>query len=131
MRPFHQMLRRSSSSAATTVPLKYYSAWFCPFAHRATLALEHHAGAVTYEWEEALGWEQRAPTGEEDFAADARQDWWYHWKSPGLLAANPLGMVPTFWDPSSKRAVTESLVCIEFVDELAKQHGQPAPMGAS
>jgi hypothetical protein len=41
---------------ATTVPkLTYFSAWFCPFAHRATLALEHHAGAVPYEWEEVRG----------------------------------------------------------------------------
>jgi glutathione S-transferase len=28
--------------------LFYMSAWFCPFAHRATLALEHHSrGPVT------------------------------------------------------------------------------------
>ena len=45
--------------AETTKPLTYYSAWFCPFAHRATLALEHHADVVPYAWEEALGWEQR------------------------------------------------------------------------
>ncbi|KAK7239863.1 glutathione transferase [Aureococcus anophagefferens] len=29
-------------------PLTYYSAWFCPFAHRATIALEHHG--IAYEW---------------------------------------------------------------------------------
>lgn len=113
--------------STATKPLIYYSAWFCPFAHRATLALEHHDGAVPFQWEEALGWEQRAPTGDEDFAATERQDWWYHWKSPGLLSANPLGMVPTFWDPTSNRAVTESLVCIEFVDELAKRNGTTRP----
>ena len=45
--------------AETAKPLTYYSAWFCPFAHRATLALEHHADVVPYAWEEALGWEQR------------------------------------------------------------------------
>jgi hypothetical protein len=31
---------------------RYLSAWFCPFAHRATLALEHHKGRVDYEWVE-------------------------------------------------------------------------------
>ena len=115
-------------STATPAPLKYYSAWFCPFAHRATLALEHHQGHVPYEWEEALGWEVgKAPTGQEDFAADERDDWYYHWKSPDLLAANPLGMVPTFFDPQTQRTVTESIVCIQFVDELAALNGSPAP----
>jgi len=54
-----------------------------------------------------------------------------------LLAANPLGMVPTIVEPldsesseksleaSSKtpRTVVESIVCIEFVDELAVARG--------
>ena len=30
--------------------LTYYSAWFCPFAHRATLALSRHLSFVQYEW---------------------------------------------------------------------------------
>lgn len=119
---------RMSSSATTKAPLPlvYYSAWFCPFAHRATIALEHHSRAVPYRWEEALGWEQRPPSGGEDFAADDRTDWWYHWKSPGLLKANPLGMVPTLFDEEMGRAVHESLVCIEFVDELAMLRGSTA-----
>ena len=94
---------------SSTAPLTYYSAWFCPFAHRATLALEHHADVVPYAWEEALGWERRAPTGDEAFDATERDDWWYHWKSPGLLEANPLGMVPTLVADDG-RAVTESVV---------------------
>ena len=50
----------SSSAVATKKPkFRYLSAWFCPFAHRATLALEHHSDRVDYEWIEALGWEQR------------------------------------------------------------------------
>ena len=84
--------RQYASTAAAPAKLKYFSAWFCPFAHRATLALEHHgAAAVPYEWEESLGWEQRPPSGEENFVAEERSDWWYHWKSPALLEANPLG----------------------------------------
>eukprot|EP00966_Prymnesium_polylepis_P176251 4079970-Prymnesium_polylepis.1 len=67
--------RRRLLCTAAHPRLHYYSAWFCPFAHRATLALEHHRSAVSYEWEEALGWEQRAPTGDENFAATERTDW--------------------------------------------------------
>jgi len=119
--------KRLQSSSAATLPLKYFSAWFCPFAHRATLALEHHADAVPYEWEEALGWEQRAPSGNEEFSAADRQDWWYHWKSPGLLKANPSGMVPTLLDEQTGRAVTESCVAVEFIDELAAIRGGMAP----
>ena len=119
---------RLLQTSAAPAPLKYFSAWFCPFAHRTTLALEHHREAVDFEWEEALGWEKgKAPTGEEDFAAQERADWWYHWKSPALLAANPLGMVPTILDEKTGRAVTESIVCIQFVDELALSRGSSAP----
>ena len=40
-------------AAKNAVPkLRYLSAWFCPYAHRATIALEHHAGLVDYEWVE-------------------------------------------------------------------------------
>jgi len=112
--------------AEATTPLTYYSAWFCPFAHRATLALEHHADVVPYAWEEALGWEQRPPTGDEDLDADDREDFWYHYKSPGLMEANPLGMVPTLVDENG-RVVTESAVCVQFVDELARVRGGAAP----
>ena len=120
--------RRLCARASTKPALTYYSAWFCPFAHRATLALEHHAAAVPYTWEEALGWEAgKAPTGEENFDAGDRNDWYYHWKSPGLLAANPAGMVPTLRDANTGRVVTESLVCIEFIDELAALQGTAAP----
>jgi glutathione S-transferase len=114
-----------NESWAVRNPSAQYSAWFCPFAHRATLALEHHA--VNYEWEEALGWEQRPPSGTENFTASDRTDWWYHWKSPGLLAANPEGMVPTLLDPVSRRAVSESIVCVEFIDEYAASRGSAAP----
>ena len=120
-------LVRAAASTSQPQPLKYYSAWFCPFAHRATIALEHHADVVSYEWEEALGWEQRPPTGQENISADERKDWWYHWKSPGLIEANPLGMVPTLLDEASGRAVNESLVCIQFVDELAAARSGSAP----
>ena len=114
------MLRRARPSRLT-----FHSAWFCPYAHRATLALEHHADALEWDWEESLGWEARASTvGEE---ADGRtEEHYYHWKSEGLLKANPTGMVPALVEQSTGRVVSESLVCIEFIDEYAAQAGKTA-----
>mmetsp|Transcript_14058 Transcript_14058/g.42513 ORF Transcript_14058/g.42513 Transcript_14058/m.42513 type:complete len:296 (-) Transcript_14058:70-957(-) len=99
--------------------LKYYSSWFCPFAHRTTLALEHHG--LAYEWVEALGWETRQATGDEVFEADERGEWQYHWKHPELLRANPNGMIPTL--VLSERVATESVACVELVDDLARAAG--------
>ena len=107
--------------AAVRAQLRYFSAWFCPFAHRATLALEHHAAEVGYAWEEALGWERR-PSKDRNSRAQGGEpghENWYHYKSPELLAANPAGMVPTLVD-SEGNVVTESLVAIQYVDDVAK-----------
>ena len=109
------------AKAAARAQLRYFSAWFCPFAHRATLALEHHAHEVGYEWEEALGWERR-PSGDanaREQGGEPSHENWYHYKSPELLAANPAGMVPTLVDQAGN-VVTESLVTIQYVDDLAK-----------
>lgn len=108
-------------------PLTYFSSWFCPFAHRCTLALEHHE--VPYEWVEALGWETRAPSGDpsEDIPGSSRAEFHYHHKSPALLACNPLGMIPTLLCPATSRVATESLLCVELADELALSRGSGAP----
>ena len=63
----------------------------------------------------------------EDHAAVDRKDWIYHYKSPSLLSANPLGMVPTLVCPSTSRVVTESLICVEFVDDLARSRKAATP----
>ena len=47
-------------------------------------------------------------------------------KSPALLAANPLGMVPTLLDETTGKAVGESLVCIQLIDEIAAANGGSA-----
>ena len=115
-----------SARGAAVPHLHYFSAWFCPFAHRATLALEHHHGHLTYDWEEALGWEKRRAT---DASVETAHENWYHYKSPTLLKHNPLGMVPTLVSPetynakrgdATKNVVTESLVCVQFIDEIVR-----------
>lgn len=109
-------------AAKNAVPkLRYLSAWFCPYAHRATIALEHHAGRVDYEWVEALGWEQRK---DEDNVTGTGKEWWYHWKADELKRTNPSALVPTLipiedGQPNEARSVYESLITIDYVDAIA------------
>jgi len=88
-------------------PLRFLSAWFCPFAQRAQIALE--ARGVPYEFVESLGWDHHA----DDIT-------WHHWKSEELLQHSAAGLIPTLVEPGEGgRAVGESLVVLELVDELA------------
>jgi hypothetical protein len=133
---------RARSMSGRAIPhFRYLSAWFCPFAHRATIALEHHKGRVSYEWIEALGWERRE---NKDGSTETSHEWWslpspthlckeycltdwgacrYHWKSDELKASNPSGLVPTLIDKDG-RAIFESLVCIDFVDAVSGASGK-------
>ena len=73
-----------------TIP-KLYTAWFCPFAQRAWIALL--AKGTEFEYIE--------------------QDPYN--KTPEWLAINPRGMIPVIVDEN--KSVYESSVCIEYVDE--------------
>jgi glutathione S-transferase len=106
---------------------RYLSAWFCPFAHRATIALEHHRDRVDYEWVEALGWYQKEEGGE--------KEWYYHWKADELKRVNPSALVPTLIpmkiDPVSgqevldeAKAVWESLVTVDYIDMVSQAQGR-------
>jgi glutathione S-transferase len=126
----HQPIYQYSimSTATTVLPQKfrYLSAWFCPFAHRATLALEHHSTRVEYEWVEALGWEKRS---NKDNVTGTDHEWWYHYKSPELIRACPGGLVPTLIPiidgrPDESKAVYESIVTIEYIDAVSGATGK-------
>jgi glutathione S-transferase len=117
-------------TASNVIPrFRYLSAWFCPFAHRATLALEHHRGRVEYEWVEALGWERRP---DEANVTGTDHEWWYHWKSPELIRACPGALVPTLIPVIDKttgatdesKSVYESIVTIEFIDAVSGATGK-------
>ena len=47
------------------------------------------------------------------------------WHSQHFCAS--FAVVPTLLEPSTGRAVIESLVCIEFIDEYALANGSAAP----
>jgi glutathione S-transferase len=124
---------RTATSGATSgagIPkLRYLSAWFCPYAHRATLALEHHAGRVDYEWVEALGWNQQK---DENNVTGTGQEWFYHWKADELKRVNPSALVPTLIpvvnratdEVDESKAVFESLVTIDYVDAVSGATGK-------
>eukprot|EP00951_Prasinocladus_malaysianus_P032095 scaffold310790_cov22-Prasinocladus_malaysianus.AAC.1 len=70
----------SNSAAGAAAPaLQYFSAWFCPFAHRATIALHHHAKHLNWEWVESLGWEKRKTSdanGRGQQNEPDHENWW-------------------------------------------------------
>jgi Glutathione S-transferase, N-terminal domain len=122
----NRMIATISDFNASNLPkFRYLSAWFCPYAHRATIALEYHKhfGRIDYEWIEALGWKQQQEKYE-----DNEQAWYYHWKAEELVRVNPSALVPTLIpiDPTTQmpledQAIYESLVCIDYVDSVAAQ----------
>ena len=124
-----KITRNLSTTADKSKPsFRYLSAWFCPFAHRCTLALEHHSSRVNYEWVEALGWEQRE---DKNNVTGTGKEWWYHWKADELKRVNPSALVPTLipLDANSgksieSKVVYESLVTIDFVDEISGATGK-------
>lgn len=74
---------------------------------------------------EALGWEQRA---DKNNVTGTGKEWWYHWKADELKRANPSALVPTLIPVTNNqadesKAVYESLVCVEFIDEISKASG--------
>jgi glutathione S-transferase len=119
----------SAAAKATTgaIPkFRYLSAWFCPYAHRATLALEHHAATVDYEWVEALGWNQQK---DENNVTGTGKEWFYHWKADELKRVNPSALVPTLIpvvdnQVDESKVVFESLVCIDYVDAVSGATGK-------
>eukprot|EP00434_Breviolum_minutum_P030446 symbB.v1.2.026925.t1/scaffold2698.1/size85437/1 len=98
------MTKRAAESG-----LEFFSAWFCPYAQRAWIALEHHG--LKYNKVEGL-----LPD------APCSQDFKGYKKHPRLLELNPKGLVPTLCEDGMP-PVYESAVCVEYIDELAQRSG--------
>ena len=124
----------SSASTSTDVPstndskqnIELLSAWFCPYAQRAWIALNEKLGVGNFQITEAM------KTMEPDD---------HYEKIPLLLECNPNGLVPviidrrqqqqqgdeTKSDDNTKPAtciIYESLICVEYADE-ALGEGRP------
>jgi glutathione S-transferase len=111
--------------------LKLYCAWFCPYAQRAWISLEHHA-IIDYDYIESLVVKTNQSEGHNGYE-----------KNPRLLEINPKGLVPTIecspdylkvgnMQPNDSTVkmiddsavVLESFVCMEFINSIGmKKHG--------
>jgi glutathione S-transferase len=102
---------------------QFYSAWFCPYAQRAWLTLEHHQ--IPYDYVESLSVKKDQSEGQHGYE-----------KNPRLLELNPKGLVPTLalsldfakavgLDHRALKKVedfivlSESIDCIEILDAIA------------
>ena len=94
------MVTQLSSMSSTSIPT-LYNAWFCPFAQRAWLALLEKKVQFNYIEQDPYN------------------------KTPEWLAVNPRGLVPAI--VHNGKAVYESAVCIEYVDEAWKTEKQLLP----
>jgi len=110
-------LKRPASDIAKTQELEFFSAWFCPYAQRAWIALEHHG--VPFKKVEGLLPDRPG----EEFVG--------YIKNPRLLELNPKGLVPTISEGPGTPPVYESLVCIEYIDELGAGGGELNVDGAT
>jgi len=110
--------------------LKFYSAWFCPYAQRAWLTLNYHN--IPFEYVESLAVNSNQEEGHNGYT-----------KHPDLLKLNPKGLVPTIVveggtdlvgsiPEDAKRTltrstddtswiVTNSLDCMVFLNQVAKR----------
>eukprot|EP00931_Biecheleriopsis_adriatica_P069142 TRINITY_DN43012_c0_g1_i1.p1 TRINITY_DN43012_c0_g1~~TRINITY_DN43012_c0_g1_i1.p1 ORF type:complete len:267 (+),score=52.17 TRINITY_DN43012_c0_g1_i1:46-846(+) len=94
--------------------VQFFSGWFCPYAQRAWIALNHCN--VEYDIVEGL-------LLDNDDAAKAKG----YKKDPKLLEANPHGLVPTIVEPGQP-PIFESLVTVEYASDQAAASGAPQVM---
>ena len=127
----------SVAAASVSKKFRYLSAWFCPYAHRCTIALEHHkekrGTCIEYEWIEALGWKKQQ-TDQNNDVTGTGHEFYYHWKAEELKRVNPSALVPTLIPiesengntpkPNEEHAVFESLVTIDYVDAVSGATGK-------
>jgi glutathione S-transferase len=97
---------------ATPKPLLFYSAWFCPFAQRAHIALE--AKHVAYKYVECALYHEASDGTASKVALSLEEK---RRRNPEFVRASPLGLVPALFDQAHNARVHESHVCVLYVDE--------------
>jgi glutathione S-transferase len=100
-------------TARNAAPIRFYSAWFCPFAHRAWLALE--AKQLDYQWVECELYSGGSGT-KKALTLEEKAE-----RTPGFVECCPRGLVPGVEHDGVR--VCESLPLIEYLDEAYPDSG--------
>mmetsp|Transcript_30733 Transcript_30733/g.82297 ORF Transcript_30733/g.82297 Transcript_30733/m.82297 type:complete len:269 (-) Transcript_30733:212-1018(-) len=85
----------------------FYSAWFCPYAQRAWIALE--AKNVRYRWVETVLYEEHPSTKRSLSLAQKKE------LTPGFVECSPRGLVPGLECGSDR--IFDSLPLMEYIEE--------------
>ena len=95
----------------TPPPLLFFSAWFCPFAQRAHIALEYKK--VPYEYVECALYQEgtRAPHKVALSLEEKRR------LNPEFVRTSPSGQVPAFHDQARDGRMNGSHLCTLYVEE--------------
>ena len=101
-----------ADAADSRQPLVFFTAWFCPFAQRAWIALEEKG--VPYELVECELYEGDASSKVSLSLSEKHRR-----NPPEFARASPFGLVPALHDPARRDGayVNESLVCLHYIDE--------------
>ena len=97
----------ATRSARLAAPLRFYSAWFCPFAHRTWIALE--AKGLDYRWVEVELYDGGAATKVALTLEEKRR------RNPGFVECCPRGLVPGVEHDDIR--LSESVPLIEYLDD--------------
>mmetsp|Transcript_113218 Transcript_113218/g.366095 ORF Transcript_113218/g.366095 Transcript_113218/m.366095 type:complete len:291 (-) Transcript_113218:57-929(-) len=95
-------------SQASEFDVELFCGWFCPFAQRAWIALEECG--VPYKYVECEMYEGSASTKRPLPLEEKRR------RNADWIAVSPRGLVPALRHGAA--GVFESLVCVEYVDEV-------------
>ncbi|KIL58989.1 hypothetical protein M378DRAFT_27276 [Amanita muscaria Koide BX008] len=94
--------RKTVDSHLADAPYTLFASWFCPFVQRAWVALENLE--IPYKANEVDPYR----------------------KPPDLIEVSPKGLVPALKlnEYTPPRSLNESIIIVEFLDELARQQGK-------
>uniref|UniRef100_A0A7S4J9A9 Glutathione transferase n=1 Tax=Odontella aurita TaxID=265563 RepID=A0A7S4J9A9_9STRA len=108
---------RQSAEGFSSNQIELLSAWFCPFAQRAWIAMEEKC-SDKYKLTNAM---------------EVADDEISYVKIPELLKTNPNGMVPVVIDRRGSESIIvyDSLICVEYIDECVGDSGKLLPGPAS
>ncbi|CAE8613370.1 unnamed protein product [Polarella glacialis] len=115
---------------AGNAPLRLYCGWFCPFAQRAWIALEEKGAAYEYVAIEPYEEDPEKPGGYSKNPLPLEEK---RRRYPDFVAASPRGLLPAIEYHTSTgqiHRVFESMVCVEYLDELLPGPSLMPPIAA-